>query len=69
MGRRRKTDFNFYEQIAFNTLCIFLIVTSYRRLNETALKNPRPIGKWKLEVNVKGVDIPVLVRKTEKSYR
>jgi hypothetical protein len=38
-------------------------------LNETALKNPRPIGKWKLEVNVKGVDIPVLVRKTDKSYR
>jgi hypothetical protein len=69
MGRRRKTYFNLLDQIAFNTLYIFLIATSYRRLNETALKNPRPIGKWKLEVKVKGVDIPVLVRKTEKSYR
>jgi hypothetical protein len=69
MGRRRKTYFNLHDQIAFNTLCILLIVTSYRRLNETALKNPRPIGKWKLEVNVKGVDIPVMVRKTDKSYR
>jgi hypothetical protein len=26
---------------------------------------PRPVGKLKLEVNVKGVDIPVLVRKTD----
>ncbi len=39
------------------------------RLNETAVKNPRPISKWQLEVNVKGTDIPVLLRKTDKSYR